>query len=54
MKHYAKTKAYEEDAFRYRHCYGGKAKYITETKNIYRRRERAILKRETMLAALAA
>ena len=46
MKHYTRTKSYEEDAFRYGSCYGGKDKYNAETKRIYRGRERAALKRD--------
>ena len=47
MRHYTKTKAYEDYAMapRLRRCYGGKAESVAETKRIYRKRERAALKR---------
>ena len=49
MRLFARMKDYEEDAF----CYGGKGKYVAETKNVYRRRERATLKR-TLAEEIAA
>lgn len=49
MKHYAKENWYEADMLdtRMRRCYGYKAKSLAETKRVYARRERAVLKRMT-------
>ena len=47
MKHYAKENWYEYDAFHCRRHFKYKDSSLAETKHLYRRRERAILKRMT-------
>ena len=45
MKHYAKTRGYEDDLFNYRRYFKHSEKNLSETKHIYRRRERRVLDR---------